>query len=298
MMLHTGFTGAHMRVLHFAVSLAGLVALRSQLALAQAPDTLSAARRAGWALARLGAGQRVRIVTRASEFVEGSVVTTSPTLLSVRTAESVVDIPTSGVDSLWVRGGSHAGTGALIGAVPGVLVLGATFVYSQIAPAGETRDLNSFGGAISGLFLLGVGTAIGAIVGAHTPKWELRVPSRAEQYRQRFVEGPVLVLPTTGEIQYTRYFSVHYPDTVVPIDSQSTVYGTLHIRDVWGELHVTNGALIILGSSGRVDRVQVPAPPAAGILEGDGWKLQLNPEWQIVSGDRSGDFTLARNSTP
>lgn len=108
----------------------------------------------------------------------------------------------------------------------------------------------------------------------------------------------MLVLPATGEIQYSRYSSLHYPDIVVSIDSQSTVYGTVHVRDVWGELHVTNGAPIVLGSSGRVEHVQVPAPPGADILEGDGWKLQLSPGWQVVPGTRSGDFTLALKTTP
>src|SRR3989442_10731456 len=65
-----------MRLLHFAIAVAGLVALTTALA-AQEPDTLSAAQRAGLALARLGAGQRVRIVTRDSEFVEGSVMAAS-----------------------------------------------------------------------------------------------------------------------------------------------------------------------------------------------------------------------------
>src|SRR6266702_916287 len=103
-----------MRLLHFAIAVAGLVALTTALA-AQEPDTLSAAQRAGLALARLGAGQRVRIVTRDSEFVEGSVMAASPNLLRLRTDGTLMDLPASRLDSLWARGGSHAGTGALIG---------------------------------------------------------------------------------------------------------------------------------------------------------------------------------------
>src|SRR2546426_7356252 len=102
-----------MRLLHFAIAVAGLVALKTALA-AQEPNTLSAAQRAGLALARLGAGQRVRIVTRDSEFVEGSVMAASPNLLRLRTDGTLMDLPASRLDSLWARGGSHAGTGALI----------------------------------------------------------------------------------------------------------------------------------------------------------------------------------------
>src|SRR3989454_11580910 len=108
-----------MRLLHFAIAVAGLVALTTALA-AQEPDTLSAAQRAGLALARLGAGQRVRIVTRDSEFVEGSVMAASPNLLRLRTDGTLMDLPASPLDSLWARRGSAAGPAALIaGAVLG-----------------------------------------------------------------------------------------------------------------------------------------------------------------------------------
>jgi len=73
-----------------AVLVAGLVAFAPGL-IAQEPDTLSPAQRAGRALARLGAGQRVRIITRENEFVDGLVVTTSRRLVSVRTDGSVID---------------------------------------------------------------------------------------------------------------------------------------------------------------------------------------------------------------
>jgi len=164
-----------MHMLRVAVSVAGLVTLASPLAQAQEPDTLTPAQRAGLALARLGAGQRVRIITREDEFVEGSVVTTSPRLVSVRTDGSVIDIPVPSVDSLWVKRGTHAGKGALIGAVPGLVFLGAVLVTSG-GPAGEARDIRNFTGAITGLFLLGGGVAVGAIIGAGTPKWQRQVP--------------------------------------------------------------------------------------------------------------------------
>ena len=163
-----------MRSLHCGAILVGFVALAPGL-IAQEPDTLSPAQRAGRALARLGAGQRVRIITRENEFVDGLVVTTSRRLVSVRTDGSVIDIPVPSVDSLWVERGTHAGKGALIGAVPGLVFLGAVLVTSG-GPNGEARDLRNFTGAITGLLLLGGGIAVGAIIGAATPKWQLEAP--------------------------------------------------------------------------------------------------------------------------
>lgn len=152
---------------------AGFVALTAVLS-AQEPD-LRAAQRAGRALARLGAGERVQIVIRDSGVVEGSVVTASPLVVRLRADGSLIDIPVRRVDSLWVRRGNHAGEGALIGALPGVLVLGAVLVTSG-GPAGEARDLRNFSGAMTGLMLLAGGVALGALIGASTPKWEQRTP--------------------------------------------------------------------------------------------------------------------------
>ena len=163
-----------MRLLHFALAAAGLVALTTALA-AQEPDTLTPAQRAGLALARLGAGQRVRIVIRDSDFVEGSVLATSPSLVTVRTDGSVIGIPVPRIDSLWVKRGTHAGRGALIGAAPGLVFLGAVLVTSG-GSNGEARDLRNFSGAITGLALLVGGTVVGALIGAATPKWQLQAP--------------------------------------------------------------------------------------------------------------------------
>jgi hypothetical protein len=164
-----------MRLLHRgAIFVAGLMAFATAL-IAQEPDTLSPPQRAGRALARLGAGQPVRIITREDEFIEGSIVTTSPSLVTVRTDRSVIEIPVPSVDSLWVKRGTHAGKGALIGAVPGLVFLGVVLVTSG-GPNGEARDIRNFTGAITGLLLLGGGIAVGAIVGAATPKWQLQAP--------------------------------------------------------------------------------------------------------------------------
>ncbi len=60
-----------MYLFRLAVCVAGLATIASARLQAQGLDTLSAAERAGLALARLGAGQRVRIRARVSAWSMG-----------------------------------------------------------------------------------------------------------------------------------------------------------------------------------------------------------------------------------
>src|SRR5207247_9310524 len=104
-----------MRRVCFAVSVMGLVTLASQRARAQEPDTTSAAQRAGFALARLGGGQLVRIHNRRVGRRQGVVVSSSADRLTLETSWGRVEVPASAVYSLWLRGGGDARTGPLIG---------------------------------------------------------------------------------------------------------------------------------------------------------------------------------------
>ncbi len=163
-----------MHTLRVAISVAGLVTIASPRARAQEPDTLTPAQRAGLALARLGAGQRVRIVTRDSRLVEGSVMATSSNLVRLRTDGSLMDLP-SRVDSLWVRSGSHAGTGALIGGAVGV-----AGTVRLVAAFSGCRECGSIGAArvAAGVVVFGGGAALlGALIGAPFPKWQQRAGS-------------------------------------------------------------------------------------------------------------------------
>jgi len=164
-----------MRRFCVVISVVGLATLASPLARAQEPDPLTPAQRASLALARLGAGKRVRIATRDGEFVEGSVIATSSNLVTLRTDGTLMELPASRVDSLWV-GGSHAGTGALIGgAVVGIGLGAGVQVFSQgrkgCDPGCGARPF------FKGLLIGGAGGAlIGWLIGAVLPKWQLRAP--------------------------------------------------------------------------------------------------------------------------
>lgn len=152
----------------------GLLALAVAPARAQEPDTLSAAQRAGAALARLGAGQRVRIVGGEVGFVDGSVVSSSTSLVTLRLDSSTITVPAPRIDSLWVKHGTHAGTGALIGAVVGGVVVGAAF--SHICERGSVCDNQTEATAFAALAGAVPGGLLGALIGLAVPKWQLRLP--------------------------------------------------------------------------------------------------------------------------
>jgi hypothetical protein len=102
--------------------------------------------------------------------------------------------------------------------------------------------------------------------------------------RARFVDGPILVIPLHHvNIQFN-------PQTLQPLEKLGTVYPTMRISAGWGVLEVSNGALLKSDWS----EVCVVAPTIMGAtLKGDGWTLELQPNWKLVPGGRSGDFTLA-----
>lgn len=159
-------------MLRVAVSVAGLVTIASLRARAQEPDTLTPAQRAGLALARLGGGQRVRIRASGVGLVEGWVVSSSPNLVTLRADGSRIEVPASGVDSLWVRGRS-AGTGALIG---GAVTGGLALVVAS-GPPGNDCVLCTPGDVAGFVVVAGAtGALVGALIGAVVPRWHLRVP--------------------------------------------------------------------------------------------------------------------------
>jgi hypothetical protein len=93
---------------------------------------------------------------------------------------------------------------------------------------------------------------------------------RIADLRQRFGSGPRLELPL-AQTQYE-----FDPNRVTPIEGLGSVYARLRLRDVWGELVATDGALIDPGFT----RLTTAAPRPDG-RAGPGWTLQLNPGYSI-----------------
>jgi hypothetical protein len=109
-------------------------------------------------------------------------------------------------------------------------------------------------------------------------------------YRAKLVDGPVLILPATSEINYS-----FDPNELQPLGDLGTVYPTLKVSDAWGTLTVTGGALM----SHKENRpatiyVSAPADTTTAQLKGDGWQLELKAGWLVGSGDRKGDFVVRK----
>ena len=74
------------------------------------------------------------------------------------------------VDSLWRQSGTHARTGALLGAVGGALLLGGVGYALGGMEGTDCRSCSVMGGAGAGLVL---GAGVGCLVGAVFPRWRL-----------------------------------------------------------------------------------------------------------------------------
>lgn len=109
---------------------------------------------------------------------------------------------------------------------------------------------------------------------------------RVAEYKARFVDGPVLILPLE-KIQIS-----FDPRTLQPLEGIGTVYPSLRIGDDWGTLTASKGALV----SADFKKVYVTAPkePKARMLRGEGWEIELNPGWQVEAGERKGDFRVRK----
>jgi hypothetical protein len=103
--------------------------------------------------------------------------------------------------------------------------------------------------------------------------------ARVAELRLRFDRGPRLELPLTNtQMEFD-------PNAVTPLENLGNFYATLTVRDAWGELRATDGALI--SSDHRRMLVSSPGP---GALSGPGWRLILAPGYQLVGPDGAGIF--------
>lgn len=84
------------------------------------------------------------------------------------------------------------------------------------------------------------------------------------ELRAKFIDAPVLVIPLE-QMQFT-----FDPTNVQPFGEHGTVYPSMEVRDVWGKIVVTGGALM----SPDFKTLRVPA-------SGEGYTLTLHEGWEI-----------------
>lgn len=106
------------------------------------------------------------------------------------------------------------------------------------------------------------------------------------ELRRRFVDEPVLVIPL-HQLSYS-----FDPNNVQSLDTVGTVYPVMRLKDEWGILTVSNGAL--MNSTFTKVYVTPPAELSVRPLRGDGWTLELSEGWRVHPGERKGDFVLRK----
>ncbi len=106
------------------------------------------------------------------------------------------------------------------------------------------------------------------------------------EYRNRFITEPRLIIPLEE-----RRISFD-PRTVTPLDDHGRVYTTMEVSDVWGNLKVTRGALLKEDWSGII--IDLPDDRRGRTFESNGYVLELREGWEIVPGDRHGEYTVKK----
>ncbi len=94
------------------------------------------------------------------------------------------------------------------------------------------------------------------------------------EYEIKFLKNPTLA------IQFENMNISFNPSNIMPLRDLGTVYPNLRVSDNWGILTVENGALL----SNNWDKVTVSEPTITNdkLIEGDGWKLELNSDWKLT----------------
>lgn len=92
--------------------------------------------------------------------------------------------------------------------------------------------------------------------------------------RQKFTKNPTLRIPFQN-------MNMSFDErNVVSLQSLGAIYPTIRVTDNWGILTVENGALIDPNWSSIM--VTPPKDQEASIIRGDGWKLELKEDWEVV----------------
>jgi hypothetical protein len=106
------------------------------------------------------------------------------------------------------------------------------------------------------------------------------------ELQRRFVDGPVLLIPSGGGGTFNAVGA-----TVIP--GVGTVYFNQYRQaGTWGTMDVTNGVLV--GADGAR---QLPGPVRieGANLTGDGWTVTVAPGWTVRSGPRPDDYQILRD---
>jgi hypothetical protein len=109
---------------------------------------------------------------------------------------------------------------------------------------------------------------------------------RVAELRQRFVDGPVLTMPAGGSGTSDTRGSVGI------LDVGTVLFNNFTLSAQWGRLNADSG--VLRAADGRTLSVPVTGPLEGTTLQGDGWRVTLNPGWVVRPAARPGSFAIVR----
>lgn len=110
--------------------------------------------------------------------------------------------------------------------------------------------------------------------------------AKEKSYHTKLVQGPLLELTLTKRMNFS-----FNPSTLFPLGAEGTVYPTMTMTDDWGRLEVTGDARmkdwrqVFVSFSADTDLTKRRIQAAE-------WTLTLAEGWQIVPGERAGDWKV------
>lgn len=110
--------------------------------------------------------------------------------------------------------------------------------------------------------------------------------ARMLELRNRFVDGPVLLVPSGGGATFNAVGAT-------PIPGAGTVFvKPYRTKSEWGALEATNGVLI---SDDGKRRLPGPFRIEGANISGEGWTVTVATGWTLRSGPRPGDYQIIRD---
>ncbi|MEX2269957.1 MAG: hypothetical protein WD690_00710 [Vicinamibacterales bacterium] len=126
----------------------------------------------------------------------------------------------------------------------------------------------------------------GADVRAAEEQREQQRQARMAELRQRFVDGPVFVMPCGGS---------GFSDSrgaVVIAGAGTVFFHPYRMSGGCGTLEAEKG--VLEASDGRSRRLPAPVPGDGATISGDGWTFKAGAGWVIREGPRPGDYEVVR----
>jgi hypothetical protein len=110
--------------------------------------------------------------------------------------------------------------------------------------------------------------------------------ARLAELRQRFVDGPIFVMPCGGSGTSNSLGAVVIPDV------GTVFFHPYRLSGACGTLEAEKG--VLEASDGRSRRLPAPVPGDGATISGDGWTFKAGAGWVVRGGARRGDYEVVR----